>query len=162
MLSFRTDGENLILRFSLRTLKATPITGKTAIERSSSAPNRRPRISCSTSGLTHVASTNGNLVSSQAQSTQCFIGTRMQQNATYSSQTSLRHINKAAGKLPSRKAIGFSEAGHFKSSLRQYRSSSILRKDGESATRRLSSSSCTRSRTSRSQYCGIVPWTSLL
>jgi hypothetical protein len=157
MLSSHTHGEIPILRFSLETLKPTPITRKTAIERSSSALNRRPRISSSTSGLTHVASTNGTFVSSQVRSTQCFAGTRMRQDATYSYQTflHLRHINKATGKLPSGKAIGFAEAGHFKSSLRQYQSSSILKKGGGSATRRLSSSSCTRLLAFRSQYCGI-------
>ena len=82
MLFFRTLG--IMTSFSSKTWLMKPVTERLAIERSCSVVNKRPEISYSTSGSTHVVLTSGTSVSSQMQSTPCFTGIEMQQNATCS------------------------------------------------------------------------------
>src|SRR5438045_6560073 len=123
----------VIMRIASKSYEMTPVKVRRAIERSSSAPNRPPKISYSTSGLTHVASTSGTAVSARKRSTRCFIGIKILQNATYSCQMFqylLRqmHTNKAYGKHPFGQANGLLEVGHFKSSLLQHQPSSFLRR----------------------------------
>lgn len=103
------------------------------IERSSSVPNRRPAISCSTSGSTHVALINGTFVSAQKQSIQCFVGIKMRQNATYSCQMfqhqcllHQKYLNEVTGRHLSGQANGSLVAEHFKSLLLLYQSNYSL------------------------------------
>jgi hypothetical protein len=100
----------------------------------SSALNKQPRTSSSTSGLTHVALTDGTFTSARRQSTQCSCGTKMRHDATSSCQMfryllQRKYSNVAHGRCPFGQVHGLLEGGHFKSLLRQCQSSYFLAKD---------------------------------